>query len=211
MTGTVVSGNFAFNLVAASSLNYLWSMINAQQIVVLCPLLKVNLPANATMMFNTLLGIASFDIIPTDFIYKRLKLFQKHQGTLDKNFRAMSFGSEMFIPNAGAQFIAFLLICLALLLLKATVCCKNVPFLGIMRHNFKNALIWNFIIRLAIECYVFVVLCCLINIKNSSFVDAEIGANTLLSWLFFAACLVYPPGFLWVLRHRHRHLRKPSI
>jgi hypothetical protein len=76
VAGTAVSGNFAFNLIAASSLNYLWSMINAQQIVVLCPLLRVNLPANATMMFNTLLTIASFDIIPTDIIYSRLNLFK---------------------------------------------------------------------------------------------------------------------------------------
>jgi hypothetical protein len=28
--------------------------------------------------------------------------------------------------------------------------------------------------------------------------------------LFFAACVAYPPGFLWILRNRHRHLRKPS-
>ena len=30
ITGTAVSGNFIFNLFAASSLNYLWSMINAE-------------------------------------------------------------------------------------------------------------------------------------------------------------------------------------
>jgi hypothetical protein len=45
---------------------------------VLCPLLRVNLPANATLMFNTLLAIASFDLIPTDKIYKKLDLYQNH-------------------------------------------------------------------------------------------------------------------------------------
>jgi hypothetical protein len=81
----------------------------------------------------------------------------------------MSFNSELFIPNTGAQFIVFLIFCVGLILVKITFCCKRLMCLGFMRRKLKQALMWNSIIRLAIECYVFIVLCCLINLKNASF------------------------------------------
>jgi len=81
----------------------------------------------------------------------------------------MSFNSKLFIPNAGAQFLAFLLICAGLIFIKLTYCCKLLPCFGLIRLKLKEALMWNSIIRMAIECYVFVVLCCLINLKNASF------------------------------------------
>ena len=40
-------GNFIFNLLVSASLNQLWSLINTQQLIVLMPLFKTNIPANA--------------------------------------------------------------------------------------------------------------------------------------------------------------------
>ena len=50
----------------------LWSMINTQQIIVLIPLFKISLPANIAVIFNILMSIAAFDIIPTDWLFDEI-------------------------------------------------------------------------------------------------------------------------------------------
>jgi len=61
--------NLLLNFLQASSLQYLWDMINAQQIVILTPLFFVNIPSNAMMFFGWLMKVASMEAIPTDLIY----------------------------------------------------------------------------------------------------------------------------------------------
>ena len=50
-------------LLIGASLNQLWALINTQQLIVLMPLFKTNIPANAGMFFNQIMEIAAFDII----------------------------------------------------------------------------------------------------------------------------------------------------
>lgn len=57
----VLLGNFLFNLSLSASLNQLWVMINTQQLIVLLPLMKVQLPANAAIFFKSIFQIAAFD------------------------------------------------------------------------------------------------------------------------------------------------------
>ena len=47
-------------------------MINTQQIIVLIPLFKISLPANIAVIFNILMSIAAFDIIPTDWLFDEI-------------------------------------------------------------------------------------------------------------------------------------------
>jgi hypothetical protein len=46
-TTAVMVGNVAGNLVMSTSLNFLWGMINTQQLIVLMPCFDVIMPANA--------------------------------------------------------------------------------------------------------------------------------------------------------------------
>jgi len=71
-TTFIFSSNIVMNVFLAASLNQLWSMINSQQIMVLFPLFKINLPANTAVMFNMLMTIAAFDIVPTDAFYEKI-------------------------------------------------------------------------------------------------------------------------------------------
>lgn len=71
----VLLGNFLMNLVLSASLNQLWVMINTQQLIVLLPLMKVQLPANAAIFFKSIFQIAAFDFYDmNDVIHEALEL-----------------------------------------------------------------------------------------------------------------------------------------
>jgi hypothetical protein len=61
-------GSLAVNIVMASSLQFLWGMINALQLIVNVPLFTLNMPANASYFFNLLVNIMNFNVIPTSQI-----------------------------------------------------------------------------------------------------------------------------------------------
>mmetsp|Transcript_132 Transcript_132/g.186 ORF Transcript_132/g.186 Transcript_132/m.186 type:complete len:81 (-) Transcript_132:124-366(-) len=69
-TSAIFASNLAASLPTTISLEYLWEMINAQQIVVMLPLLQVQIPMNAYIIFEQLMKIAAFEVIPTEMIYK---------------------------------------------------------------------------------------------------------------------------------------------
>jgi len=62
---TFIVSNFFMNLLFSSSLNILWSFVNALQIIVFLPLVNLSLPVNSYIVSKTLASVASFDIIPT--------------------------------------------------------------------------------------------------------------------------------------------------
>ena len=51
-------------------------MINTLQLIVHVPLFTINFPANAQYMFQFIVSVSQFDIIPTDFIDGILDKFQ---------------------------------------------------------------------------------------------------------------------------------------
>lgn len=59
-------------LVAQASLQYLWDLISAQQLVVLMPLFNVEIPPKVQVIFAGLMWVAAAEIIPTDLIYETL-------------------------------------------------------------------------------------------------------------------------------------------
>ena len=44
-------------------------MVKAQQVIILFPLYKIQIPANASMVYSVLMQLAAFEMIPTDQIY----------------------------------------------------------------------------------------------------------------------------------------------
>eukprot|EP00347_Sterkiella_histriomuscorum_P013544 403364306 len=63
---TIVIGNFVLNLLLATSLQYLWGMINALQLILHMPLFKVNFPSNTNFVFNQIISVSTFDVIPSE-------------------------------------------------------------------------------------------------------------------------------------------------
>jgi len=62
----IVFGSFAVNLALSTSLNFLWSMINCQQVLMTFPLFWINFPANALTFYSFLITISTFNVIPIE-------------------------------------------------------------------------------------------------------------------------------------------------
>ena len=62
-------GSLVVQLSYSALLNFIWSKVDTQQIVILFPLLSVELPPNAADFFAQLMTIAAFALIPTDPIF----------------------------------------------------------------------------------------------------------------------------------------------
>ena len=60
---SVFVGNFVFNMLMTASLHHIWSMVNAQQLVVMTGLFGTTFPANLNIFFRYLMSIAAFDVI----------------------------------------------------------------------------------------------------------------------------------------------------
>lgn len=62
------SSSFVLNLLFSMSLDLLWSMINALQIIVFLPLFNVSFTAIVTTLSNALIVITNFTVIPYEFL-----------------------------------------------------------------------------------------------------------------------------------------------
>ena len=57
---------FIANFALSASLNSLWSMINAQQLIIIMPLFDAHMPANVGIFFKQIMQVAAFDVIETE-------------------------------------------------------------------------------------------------------------------------------------------------
>jgi hypothetical protein len=99
--GTVIA-----NLILSASLTQMWSMINTQQIIVMIPLFKIEVPEQVWPFFRTIMELAAFDIVPDsafDFVFA-LDDKNKPEPITD-NFGVVGFETTLFISNMGSPFI----------------------------------------------------------------------------------------------------------
>lgn len=68
------SQDVAVNSIIAGFLQYCWSLVSAQQIIIMIPLFAINMPANGKTIFGVLLQVAAFEMIPTDKVYEDMML-----------------------------------------------------------------------------------------------------------------------------------------
>ena len=102
----VIFSNFAINFAFSASLNQLWALINTQQLIVLMPLFKVNIPANAGMFFAKIMQIAAFELVEIEeWLNSFLEL--EPTGPINKNFGALGLDSFYLINNMSTLVLAF--------------------------------------------------------------------------------------------------------
>ena len=145
-------------------------MINTQQLIALLPLFKVNIPANALLLFNKIMEIAAFDIIEiNDPLNKLLDL--EPTGPYRPNFDAVGFESIYLLNNLGAlnfAYLAWLLAALTILLLKCRVV-EESETARKMRSKLSGKIFFNPLISVFLESYSLLAVCCFININYISF------------------------------------------
>ena len=94
--------NFAVNLILQGSMSLLWGLLHSMQIVAHFPLINIAMPANADAMFQVLIEITTFGLIPTEDF---LEDIQKDAGLandsfiLTDNFESYGFESTGPIRN----------------------------------------------------------------------------------------------------------------
>ena len=105
MSTTSLASNAAINVFFAGSLSQVWGMINNLQLLVHSPLINVQFPANAFMLFDVMISVATFEILPTDDIFPVFFSKLPEDSALTDNFDRMNFGSRYLVMNLGTMFL----------------------------------------------------------------------------------------------------------
>ncbi len=137
--------HFTLNLILAATLQQLWSMINAQQIIVLMIAYDIKPPATASYFFNILFQIESVDVIPwSDYYDAYLDMEQTKPMSL--NLDALGYSNLYFVYNMGSSIlpIAFLPVKFVMWFLFSrykTIKCFNYLSLKLEKYLFWNGTI----------------------------------------------------------------------
>ena len=101
-----MAGNIFISLLLASMIQYLWSMINSLQIIVLGVLLDCLQPPNAKVIQFEILKACAFDFFRTETIYRAIFDFGDSESFSDAFDEAEIQGS-IFIIGIGPVFLIF--------------------------------------------------------------------------------------------------------
>ena len=176
-------------------------MINTQQLIVLMPLFKVQMPANAQSFFNQILKIASFDIINLDpYLNKMLRLPESQP--LNSNFDELGFGSMYFLNNMNSMLVGFafyfaMIVLLVLIDPFQDRCGKRK--LASVTEYLRSLLFYNFIVSMMMESYSLMSVCCMISLSDVSFASTGQIVQTVSCFAALAVLLLYPVLILVVL------------
>ena len=71
---TFVAGNMLVQVLFMFSMSLLWGLVNSLMIIAYFPLLNIRIPSNVLQIDSIFYQIATFDLIPMDWILEMLKL-----------------------------------------------------------------------------------------------------------------------------------------
>ena len=156
-----MTGNYALSFLLAGSLNQLWALVRSQQIIVLLPLYKISLPANASFFFNMLMQIAAFEVMDMDDSYQSIT--KKATDPLDDNFSAIGFNSMWFFNNMGTLGVTLGILPVLYIIRPLLIPCRKQLRIKKLREDLKKTLYWGTPIRVISESYLIILLCTMIN------------------------------------------------
>ena len=117
----------ASNMLLATSLNQLWSMLNGLQLSTHMPLFQLNVPANASFFLDFLIEVATFDPLPVEAIWAVLEFPEK--GAYNDSFDSAGYNYSYSIENLGTAFVLihiYLILALISALLLKLKCSQNI-------------------------------------------------------------------------------------
>ena len=83
-------------------------MVNNLQIIIHSPLINVQFPGNAFMIYEVMITVATFDILPTDDWFPLVLTKLPEEDAYTDKFDRMDYGSLFTVMNMGTLFIIFL-------------------------------------------------------------------------------------------------------
>eukprot|EP00356_Strombidium_inclinatum_P000932 CAMPEP_0170510854 /NCGR_PEP_ID=MMETSP0208-20121228/65987_1 /TAXON_ID=197538 /ORGANISM="Strombidium inclinatum, Strain S3" /LENGTH=217 /DNA_ID=CAMNT_0010794345 /DNA_START=2269 /DNA_END=2922 /DNA_ORIENTATION=- len=109
MVNSVSFGNFLLGVLTSGSMQHLWGLIRAVQLIVLTALMEITFPGNAAEFYKRAILFASMDILSGEELYEQIFSFRRTP-PLSAKFEEMDFRSLTFIMNSGSFFIILILI-----------------------------------------------------------------------------------------------------
>ena len=107
-TNVVVVGNFMLNLLLSGTMTFIWGLLNSLQVVSHFPLINIMMPANAQYTFQTIVLIATFELIPTGDLIDGMEDglgIRNLEYSLTDNFIDFGFDTTDPIRNLSVLFI----------------------------------------------------------------------------------------------------------
>ena len=101
---SISSGNFVISLILGGSMQQLWGMIRALQMIILSALVRTPIPAVTFMFFQGCMMFAQMDIFDGQGWYEQW--FEFKETTMHSEmFEMMGIGDKNFMMNSGSYFI----------------------------------------------------------------------------------------------------------
>lgn len=150
-----MGANFVLGIILALSLNSLWSMLNGLQLLVHMPLFRTHFPSNALLMLSFITKIATFDLLPEEWVLASIDLPFFDKKSLSLEFEECGYEHIYPIYNLGTTFfliqLYFGMIIFYYLILGPLSCCSKWAFRK--RMNLKAELFWSVPLRFMLEGY----------------------------------------------------------
>ena len=173
-----MAGNVFLNFILSASFQYLWDLINAQQIVILLPLFEINTPQNVALIFNYLMMIAAFELVPTDDIYENIDDAGVEAVALNDRYEQIGLEHWLYLSNQGTFGFIIAASMLVYMIYYCLICFKSVKCCRKTIKSLEQRLFWGFTLRLIIESYIITFICCLLNLRK---LDFSLEYNWILS------------------------------
>ena len=217
----VTVGNIVLNFLLSASLNYLWSMIEAQQIIVMLPEFNVTIPALPNTFVTEFINIANFDVIEMDTLTELVGLDQPEVPPFNDRLDTVGFGDTYFIHNCGALFLIILVIVLlwvfVLIFRRKNLCgCKQKRrrlqrWLNIKAVGMWGMMFWKMPIQTMLESYLILIFASLCNILAKP--AYETGGQIfelVLAIGFFVISIAFLVASVIFLYREHDKLAEPQ-
>ena len=128
-----LTANLFVSVFTAGMLQYLWSLINTLQIIVLTVLFMLDIPINAEMIMILILEMCSLEFLPTETIFKYMHSFRETNpfaSKIDENgedtskFAAAGYENSNYWQLLGPIF--FIIACFILFAILKQICRRSV-------------------------------------------------------------------------------------
>ena len=155
----------AGNLLLAGSLNQVWGMVNNLQIVVHSPLVNVQFPANAFLLYDVMITIATFDVLPTDDVFPSIFPELPEDNPFNDKFDRLQIGSSFLVMNMGTMLLIFTFYSVLYAIYPCVKFIKNeAKCAKKLEKKIRNMIFWNHTIIFFYEGYLDILISSSINL-----------------------------------------------
>jgi hypothetical protein len=139
-------------------------MINFLQLVVFIPMFNTKFPCNALGLFNSLITVATFDILPTDTYFPIIFNLPETK-PINERFEDVDYGSTILLVNLGTLFVVAVGMAINYLLYLCSSGCEG-KYCTKFNLWLVRGLFWTGIIDFCMESYIELAFAVFINAYN---------------------------------------------